>query len=183
MKKMSRSSKDCVSGRDRRVGLIFDERMYKHYAPHEKDHAECPDRIRVIWDLLNSSGLDKRSLLSPTNHNVYYFEGHLALVHTQNHITLIKNISSKNTKSKRKRIAENFDSIYFNEGSTEAACLAAGSVIEAAEKVAKGEIDSAFAIVRPPGHHAEEAEPMGFCLYNNVAIALGKPIKESFSNL
>ncbi|GJV50827.1 histone deacetylase 5 [Tanacetum coccineum] len=43
--------------------------------------------------------------------------------------------------------------------------------IEVAEKVAKGELNSAFAIVRPPGHHAEKSEPMGFCLYNNVAIA------------
>lgn len=37
--------------------------------------------------------------------------------------------------------------------------------------VAKGDLSSAFAIVRPPGHHAEQDEPMGFCLYNNVAIA------------
>ncbi|GJS06537.1 histone deacetylase 5 [Tanacetum coccineum] len=48
------------------------------------------------------------------------------------------------------------------------AYLAAGSVLE---KVAKGELNSAFAIVRPPGHHAEKDKPMGFCLYNNVAIA------------
>ncbi|EYU23512.1 hypothetical protein MIMGU_mgv1a0197122mg, partial [Erythranthe guttata] len=45
------------------------------------------------------------------------------------------------------------------------------TVKKVAEKVAKGELDSAFAIVRPPGHHAEETEPMGFCLYNNIAIA------------
>lgn len=44
-------------------------------------------------------------------------------------------------------------------------------VQQAAKKVAKGELNSAFAIVRPPGHHAEKSEPMGFCLYNNVAIA------------
>lgn len=39
------------------------------------------------------------------------------------------------------------------------------------ERVAKGELNSAFAIVRPPGHHAEHNEAMGFCLHNNVAIA------------
>ena len=37
--------------------------------------------------------------------------------------------------------------------------------------MARGELNSAFAIVRPPGHHAEQNEPMGFCLYNNVAVA------------
>ncbi|KAL4585150.1 hypothetical protein LXL04_009765 [Taraxacum kok-saghyz] len=51
--------------------------------------------------------------------------------------------------------------------SSEAAYLAAGSVLDVAAKVAKGELNSAFAIVRPPGHHAEQNEPMGFCLFNN----------------
>ncbi|KAL4555219.1 hypothetical protein LXL04_037830 [Taraxacum kok-saghyz] len=54
-----------------------------------------------------------------------------------------------------------------SEGSSEAAYLAAGSVLDVAAKVAKGELNSAFAIVRPPGHHAEQNEPMGFCLFNN----------------
>ncbi|EYU23517.1 hypothetical protein MIMGU_mgv1a019729mg, partial [Erythranthe guttata] len=98
------------------------------------------------------------------------WDNHLALVHSGKHIQLIKNISSRKN-STMKRTAERFDSIYFNEGSSEASSLAAGSVIQAAEKVAKGELDSAFAIVRPPGHHAEKTEPMGFCLYNNIAIA------------
>lgn len=57
-------------------------------------------------------------------------DNHLALVHTKNHIDLIKNISSRNSESRRKRIAAKFNSIYFNEGSSEAAYLAAGSVIE-----------------------------------------------------
>ncbi|GJS25331.1 FG-GAP repeat-containing protein [Tanacetum coccineum] len=63
------------------------------------------------------------------------------------------------------------NSVYFNEGSSDYAYLAAGFVLQVAEKVAKGELDSAFAIVRPPSHHAEEYKPMGFCLFNNFAIA------------
>lgn len=54
----------------------------------------------------------------------------IALVHTKNHIDLIKNISSKKFDSRRNKIAASFNSIYFNEGSSEAAHLAAGSVIE-----------------------------------------------------
>ncbi|KAI7737545.1 hypothetical protein M8C21_008848, partial [Ambrosia artemisiifolia] len=97
---------------------------------------------------------------------------YVAAVHTNKHINLIKTISSKKMASKkRNRVANKYDSIYFNKGSSESAYLAAGSVLEVAEKVAKGELNSAFAIVRPPGHHAEESEPMGFCLFNNVAIA------------
>ncbi|XP_038983688.1 histone deacetylase 5-like [Phoenix dactylifera] len=96
---------------------------------------------------------------------------YIASVHTQRHVKLIKNISSKKFNSRRLRIASNFNSIYFNKGSSEAASLAAGSLIEVSEKVAKGDLDSAIAIVRPPGHHAEPDEAMGFCLFNNVAIA------------
>ncbi|KAL4565676.1 hypothetical protein LXL04_029779 [Taraxacum kok-saghyz] len=56
---------------------------------------------------------------------------------------------------------------FSEQSSSEAAYLAAGSVLDVAAKVAKGELNSAFAIVRPPGHHAEQNEPMGFCLFNN----------------
>jgi acetoin utilization deacetylase AcuC-like enzyme len=51
------------------------------------------------------------------------------------------------------------------------ALLAAGGAIRAVEAVLGGEAASAFALVRPPGHHAVPAEPMGFCLFNNIAIA------------
>ncbi|XP_019265626.1 PREDICTED: uncharacterized protein LOC109243171 isoform X2 [Nicotiana attenuata] len=101
----------------------------------------------------------------------------IVLVHTKGHINLIKQIGSEKF-SRRKRTLEEFNSIYFNEGSSEAAYLAAGSVIEVAEKVAEGELDSAFAIVMPPGHHAEEDEPMGFCLFNNVGIATSYLLNE-----
>lgn len=47
-----------------------------------------------------------------------------------------------------------------------------------AEKVAEGELDCGFAIVRPPGHHAETDEAMGFCLFNNVAVAASYLLNE-----
>lgn len=50
-----------------------------------------------------------------------------------------------------------------------------------AEKVAEGELDSGFAIVRPPGHHAEADEAMGFCLFNNVAVAASYLLNERVS--
>jgi acetoin utilization deacetylase AcuC-like enzyme len=53
----------------------------------------------------------------------------------------------------------------------ETAMLAAGGVIDTVERVMKGEIDNAFCAVRPPGHHAEANRVMGFCFFNNIAIA------------
>ena len=55
--------------------------------------------------------------------------------------------------------------------SWEAAQMAAGGVLVAVDKVMEGEIENAFALVRPPGHHAESNKGMGFCLFNNIAIA------------
>ena len=62
-------------------------------------------------------------------------------------------------------------SLYVNPETAHCARLSCGGVIKACEAVCKGEVKNAFAIVRPPGHHAEPDEHMGFCFYNNVAVA------------
>lgn len=60
--------------------------------------------------------------------------------------------------------------------------LAAGIVIDLAKRVLAGECRNAFAIVRPPGHHAEPDSAMGFCLYNNVALA-AQVAKQAFPEI
>jgi acetoin utilization deacetylase AcuC-like enzyme len=60
---------------------------------------------------------------------------------------------------------------YTTAGSYEAALLAAGAAVRAVEAVVSGEVSNAFALVRPPGHHATPSRSMGFCLFNNIAIA------------
>ncbi|KAJ8753010.1 hypothetical protein K2173_008797 [Erythroxylum novogranatense] len=151
----------------RRVGLLYDDRMRKHRTP-DGDHPENPDRIDVIWDKLLSNKIPQRCEVLTAKEAE---DKHLLTVHSGDHVNLIRNISSIKFDSRREYIASKWNSIYLNEGSSEAAYLAAGSVIEVAERVAKGELKSAAAIVRPPGHHAEHDEAMGFCLFNNVAVA------------
>jgi acetoin utilization deacetylase AcuC-like enzyme len=60
---------------------------------------------------------------------------------------------------------------YMTEGSWQAALLGAGAALRAVESVLSGEVDNAFALIRPPGHHATSRRPMGFCLVNNIAVA------------
>ncbi|XP_068306322.1 histone deacetylase 5-like [Pyrus communis] len=161
--------------RTRRVGLLYDERMCKHSTPDGDPHPENPNRIKAIWNKLQSAAIPQRCVVLEAKEAE---DKHILSVHTKKHVDLIRNVSSKQFNSRRNRIASKFNSIYLNEGSSEAAYLAAGSAIEVVERVAKGELDSAMAIIRPPGHHAEQNKAMGFCLYNNVAIAASVLLNE-----
>ncbi|XP_059074393.1 histone deacetylase 5 isoform X2 [Cryptomeria japonica] len=152
----------------RRVGIVYDEGMCKHARPFGKSHPEQPQRIKVIWDKLCSAGLVQRCVMVNSKEAS---DDELSTVHSQKHIKLIRNISSSKYDKTRDKLANSFNSIYFNKGSSSAALLAAGSVVQISEKVALGELDAGVAVVRPPGHHAEVDKPMGFCLFNNVAIA------------
>jgi histone deacetylase 6 len=62
-------------------------------------------------------------------------------------------------------------SLYVSPSTTAAAKLSCGGVVDACRAVVKGEVRNSFAIVRPPGHHAEPDEHMGFCFFNNAAVA------------
>ncbi|KAL5544609.1 hypothetical protein UlMin_008393, partial [Ulmus minor] len=165
---MEELGREKKNKKQRKVGLLYDERMCKHHTPDGEFNPENPNRIRAIWNKLLDAGIPQRCVLVDAKEAE---DKYRLSVHSQNHLKRIKTISSKKFNSPTARIAQKYDSIYFNEGSSEAACLAAGSVIELTKRVGKGELNSAVAIIRPPGHHAEQDEPMGFCLYNNLAIA------------
>ena len=63
------------------------------------------------------------------------------------------------------------DSVYFNNESFFCGKLSCGGAIEACRHVLDGTLKNAIAVIRPPGHHAEPCNAMGFCLFNNVAVA------------
>jgi len=68
-------------------------------------------------------------------------------------------------------LSESSDSVYFNKESFLCSRLSCGGVIESCIAVVTDRVKNAIAIVRPPGHHAEPDKAMGFCLFNNVAVA------------
>lgn len=63
------------------------------------------------------------------------------------------------------------DSIYFNKLSFDSSVLSVGGAIETCLAVAQRKVKNAIAVIRPPGHHAEDNTAMGFCLFNNVSVA------------
>ncbi|WP_328588616.1 class II histone deacetylase [Ureibacillus acetophenoni] len=84
--------------------------------------------------------------------------------HTESYIDKVKELSEAG-------FGDAGELALVGKGSYEIALLSAGGAIKAVESVVNGEVDNAYALTRPPGHHAEADKGMGFCLFNNVAIA------------
>ena len=124
-------------------------------------HPECPDRLTAIGDRLISAGLDSylRHYSAPAA-----TDDQLARVHSREYIRLIE------AEAPMTGLHFLDPDTAMNPHSLSAARHAAGAVILATDLVLSGECRNAFCAVRPPGHHAEPARAMGFCLFNNVAV-------------
>lgn len=125
-------------------------------------HAENPQTKRRLRNLVEVSGLlDHLTLIRPRAAT----EDELARFHTRAHIARIKAGSAK-IKGDDEGMTP------YGQGSYEIACLSAGGTIAALDAVIGGKVANAYALVRPPGHHALADQGMGFCLFGNVAVAI-----------
>ncbi len=141
-----------------KVGLVYDPIYLKH---DTGQHVENAKRLVAIISQLEQSQLKQQlTLIEPRAASTE----ELLLVHQERHISHIQEVA------RRGGGWLDADTI-MSPDSYDAALYAAGGVIRATEAVMNGEVDSAFALVRPPGHHATATRAMGFCLFNNVAIA------------
>jgi acetoin utilization deacetylase AcuC-like enzyme len=125
-------------------------------------HPERPERLRVIRRTLAESGLAGRcERVEPEPAD----DRQLARVHEPAHIQRVDEVCAAG-----ERLIDSMDTAICPD-SARIARLAAGSVSALCGRVWRGELTSAFAALRPPGHHAERDLAMGFCLFNNVAVA------------
>ena len=123
--------------------------------------AESPESKRRIKNLLERSGLiENLQVIKPASAT----EADLLRFHTQAHIDNVKHLSNTNG-------GYCGDSTIVGRGSYEIALLAAGGAIAAVEAVVRGTVQNAYALTRPPGHHAKREEGMGYCIFNNMVIA------------
>jgi acetoin utilization deacetylase AcuC-like enzyme len=124
-------------------------------------HIESAESKRRIRNLLEVSGLmDHLVQLKPRAAT----EAELLRLHTKEYIDSIKKMSSELG-------GEAGEETPFGRGSYEIALLAAGGCITAVDAVLDGKVDNAYALVRPPGHHAEKDQGRGFCIFGNIALA------------
>lgn len=141
------------------TGLVFDQWFLTHAAPY--DHPEHPGRLEAIWRRFRQEGLVEACRRVPAREAT---REELARVHTQHHIEGIE-------ATAREDFRQLDPDTYASRHSALAARLAAGGLIDLASEVAAGRLDNGYALLRPPGHHAETDRAMGFCLFNNVAVA------------
>jgi acetoin utilization deacetylase AcuC-like enzyme len=123
-------------------------------------HPECPERIPSIIN-----GLKKIQTPKLIWKGVEYFdEKYIKLTHSEKYFEKI------NQSFPKEGLAFLDGDTIVSKGSRKAAFEAVASIINATDAVMNKEFDNAFCVIRPPGHHAEKEQAMGFCLFNNIAI-------------
>lgn len=140
------------------MALVYSPEYLEHNTPN---HPESPDRLTKIME-----GLDEADLTDniPIFNPYMAKEEDLVRVHTADHVEKIRKFCERGGGYL------DFDT-YASPQSYEIAKLAAGGCIKASELVLDG-FNTAYALIRPPGHHATRERAMGFCLFNNLAVAL-----------
>ncbi|MEW6374312.1 MAG: histone deacetylase [Thermodesulfobacteriota bacterium] len=148
-----------------RTGIVKDGRYLEHVM--DPGHPESPERLRVIYQMLEEK--EMKEIIELVNPRAAIRE-ELEMVHSPKYIDLIASTAGKpyyRLDMDTSTCAKSY----------EAALYAAGGFLELIKAVMEGRLKNGFALVRPPGHHAERDRAMGFCLFNNVAVGAHYAIK------
>ncbi|XP_069733376.1 histone deacetylase 5 isoform X8 [Phaenicophaeus curvirostris] len=169
------------------TGVVYDTFMLKHQCTcgNTNIHPEHAGRIQSIWSRLQETGLlGKCERIRGRKATLEEIQ----TVHSEHHTLLYGTSPLNRQKLDSKKllgpigqktytvlpcggIGVDSDTVWNEMHSSSAVRMAVGCLLELTFKVANGEIKNGFAVIRPPGHHAEESTAMGFCFFNSVAIS------------
>ena len=153
-----------------KIAFAFDEIFLQHGVDW---HPESRRRLEAVISRLQSAGMIEK--LEPLQFSPASSD-EIALVHDRGYIEEIRRVSQAGGD------ALDADTIA-TEATWPAALAAAGACMAAARQVLSGDLDAAFCAVRPPGHHATPYQAMGFCFFNNVALAAEAALREGASRV
>jgi acetoin utilization deacetylase AcuC-like enzyme len=144
----------------KKTGYVHDNRYMLHdTGPY---HPEMAERLSAVYDGIKSAGLlDQVTLLPAVRADLKWIQS----VHDTAYIQRFEEVCLSGNRT------FDYPDNQMCVDTYETAFLAVGGVLDATRRVMEGELDNAFCAVRPPGHHAETNQAMGFCYFNNVAIA------------
>uniref|UniRef100_A0A3Q2XFI4 Protein deacetylase HDAC6 n=1 Tax=Hippocampus comes TaxID=109280 RepID=A0A3Q2XFI4_HIPCM len=157
------SSRSSASG----TGLVYSEIFTHHQNLWDPNHVESPARVTSIMEELDRQGLLSRCVQVQPRAAT---DEDLLLVHTKHYIELIKSTQTM-SETELHQFSDKYDSVYIHPETFQVSILAVGSVLQLVDQVLTSKLRNGFAVIRPPGHHAQSNEANGFCVFNNVAIA------------
>jgi acetoin utilization deacetylase AcuC-like enzyme len=143
----------------RRTGIVRDSLYLEHKTGVH--HVEVPQRLETVYNMLDKCQL--KDTLTRIPSRLASLE-EIEMVHDPHYVEKIMDTAGE-------PLCYLDPDTVTSERSCEAAFMAVGGVLEAVRSVLTGAVDNAFALIRPPGHHAEKNRQMGFCIFNNPAIA------------
>ncbi len=153
------------------TALIYDPIFLEHITPN--NHPDQPQRLQMAMNVLEALNWLEREglvLLTPRDASV----DELAAVHERDYIHSVEEAARQVAQEQANggRQTRHFATdTYVSGKSYEAAVKAAGAPLTAIDAIMRGEIENAYCLVRPPGHHAVAESAKGICLFNNVAVA------------
>jgi acetoin utilization deacetylase AcuC-like enzyme len=144
----------------KRTGFLYDERYLLHDTG--PGHPESPDRLKAIYQGIKDADLlSKLTIIQASRADLKWVE----TVHAKHYIERFEAACHSGNSM------FDYPDNQICANTFETALLSVGGVLDAARQVIMGKLDNVFCAVRPPGHHAEHDQAMGFCYFNNVAIA------------